>query len=504
MGWLTLSFWSLDMISSIFTGYYDNGKLVMDQKKIIKKYLRGWFWLDCMVVLPDWGMKIMGSVVNIAGLGRILRVARVMRVLRLLRLLKLKKLFNIVYDLIDSEVMFIVVNLIKLLTLILIMNHFVACMWYLVGRLTKEQNAPKNWLQDRGLTPVWGTTLIWKYLTSLHWSITQFTPASMDVSATNSSERLFSIVILFWALVALSSIIGSVSASMTALRNMSSDENKQFWILRRYLKQKGISRALQQRIIKYSEFQHEKSSKAVLPGTVKLLGSLSEQFQIQLAHEMNSPFMLDHPFFCKMAGTQGTVAGEGDVMAMTLSKLCHHALRTASYAFNEIVFNPGDEGERMYFVKVGSLEYTLIDQTSLGTPVGPNLWVSEASLWAVWRHRGRLVARRNVNEAMALVPSSFVEVCRLHPRPWYFARNYGIEFVKYVNSIGTKAQTDVIFDELVFQRLVQASDTYQLTQALPQMLQAQEEELEKGLHPEAEVSLLPEPTDQSSPVKRSI
>lgn len=34
-----------------------------------------------------------------------------------------------------------------------------------------------------------------RYLTSLHWSLTQFTPASMDVSARNEWERVMSILV---------------------------------------------------------------------------------------------------------------------------------------------------------------------------------------------------------------------------------------------------------------------------------------------------------------------
>merc|ERR1719253_2311425 len=109
--------------------------------------------------------------------------------------------------------MFIGVELIKLLTFILVLNHLVACMWYGVGYIGKTSGAPSNWLEDVGLTPVYTGSLGWKYTTSLHWSITQFTPASMDISATNTGERVFSVFILFWGLVALSSVVGSFSAS---------------------------------------------------------------------------------------------------------------------------------------------------------------------------------------------------------------------------------------------------------------------------------------------------
>merc|ERR1719223_1033147 len=106
----------------------------------------------------------------------------------------------------------------------------------------------RNWIE---VARVEDTTLMYKYTTSLHWSLTQFTPASMDVSARNVFERVFSIIVLFFAMVAFSSIVGSITGSMTSLRNLKNEEMKQFWLLRRYLRQRNIKKDLSERIFKY-------------------------------------------------------------------------------------------------------------------------------------------------------------------------------------------------------------------------------------------------------------
>jgi len=442
MGWLTLVFWTCDVFGSLFTGYYSNGKLVMKQSKIIKQYLKGWFWVDMVVVVPDWVMKAMGSMTSIAGLGRILRAARIMRILRMLRLLKLKKLLALVYDMIDSEYMWIVFSLIRLLTILLVMNHLVACAWFMVGRLGKGVY-PKNWLEDSGMTPVWDKDLGWRYLTSLHWSITQFTPASMDISATNSLERIFSISILFWALICLSSVIGNVSASMTALRNMSSDELQKFWMLRRYFKQKQISRDLSERIVKYLEYECA-AKKDIVPNIkVALLRDVSENLMLELANEMHAPLLTCHPFFKHISV---------EIPAM-MFRLCHTALRTASYAIDDKPFLAGDEGTSMYFFKHGLFEYKLVDGHILDTPLGPKTWASEAVLWTVWRHRGTLTALRP-SEVTEIRPGEFIDVFHMHPRPWHLGRQYGAQFVEYMNCINRTALTDVIFDNDIFAKLV--------------------------------------------------
>merc|ERR1719238_1588509 len=99
------------------------------------------------------------------------------------------------------------------------MNHVMACAWYFVGRTTMEAHV-RNWIEVAGVDT---EPLAYKYTTSMHWSMTQFTPASMDVSARNTPERIFSIVVLFFAMVAFSSIVGNITASMNSLHSRKSE-----------------------------------------------------------------------------------------------------------------------------------------------------------------------------------------------------------------------------------------------------------------------------------------
>ncbi|CAE8681947.1 unnamed protein product, partial [Polarella glacialis] len=143
---------------------------------------------------------------DVAQVTRAIKGARVIRVLRLVRLFKLQRLFNMVYDLIDSEYMFIVFTMAKLVLFIFVINHIIACVWYMVGRMTMEQGE-FSWIKDTGRAPVFEQGLAWRYTTALHWSLTQFTPASMDVNARNVPERVMSILVLFFSLITFSSIV---------------------------------------------------------------------------------------------------------------------------------------------------------------------------------------------------------------------------------------------------------------------------------------------------------
>jgi len=250
MDWTTLVFWTLDMFQSFCTGYFSEGQQVMQLRKIWMHYIQTWFFIDILVIGPEWVMMVTGDDLGMKGIGigRILRIGRAMRVLRLLRLLKLRKLVDAFLEAVESEYTFTMINLVKLLFAMVLINHVIACVWYMLGD-TSLAAGDRSWLDEHDTSD-----LTYMYFTSLHWSLTQFTPASMDVVATNSIERFFSIVVLFFAMVAFSSIVGHITASMTHLQNLKGAQMKEFWLLRKYLKQNDINKELTTRIIKFLEY----------------------------------------------------------------------------------------------------------------------------------------------------------------------------------------------------------------------------------------------------------
>eukprot|EP00931_Biecheleriopsis_adriatica_P019100 TRINITY_DN13125_c0_g3_i1.p1 TRINITY_DN13125_c0_g3~~TRINITY_DN13125_c0_g3_i1.p1 ORF type:complete len:740 (+),score=134.00 TRINITY_DN13125_c0_g3_i1:49-2268(+) len=459
MGWLAMLFWTGDMFASVNTGYrLPDGNLVMDRKRIITNYVKTWLVVDLLVVVPDWTVTILelagsggGGSANVASMTRLLRVLRTTRILRLFRLFKLKKLVVLIYDMISSEHIFIIVNLVRLIFVVLAMNHYVACVWYALGELSRAYGSDTslNWLEDVGKTPVYGQSLGWRYATSLHWSITQFTPASMDVFAVNLVERVFSIGILFFSLVSLSSIIGSVSASMTQLRNLSSDNTKQFWLLRRYLKENRIDWDLRERILRYAEHKTEAQSSKTPASKVALLNALSDPLKREISTSLYSPALVAHAFFNHIK----------QYMPKIMQRICKETIQPFSLAEGDVVFRANEEANFMYFLKSGFFNYTLAGKKEArDPPLGAKEWVCEMVLWAQWRYRGDLVAKES-GDLIYVDPAAFAATMRLHPRPWHFGCAYAGKIVRYVNAQDPSELTDMTFDDEV-SRFIQDSDIF--------------------------------------------
>jgi len=187
------------------------------------------------------------------------------------------------------------------------------------------------------------------------------------------------------------------------------------------------------------------------PGQVKLLAHLSQNFQEELAHELISPFLTEHPFFDHL--------GNDNITLHALYRICKEALKPVACAHAEVLFSPGDEGRQMFFVKSGLFEYALSDGNVLDVHLGPKLWASEACLWVEWRHRGWMRARQP-SDTLALSPAKFSEICYLHPKPWYFAKHYGEAFVRHMNEVDVQSLTDVMFDSDMWKEAIETSDSY--------------------------------------------
>jgi len=281
-----------------------------------------------------------------------------------------------------------------------------------------------NWIltADMGEDPI-----IYKYLTSLHWSLTQFTPAGMDISARNSPERLFSIVVLFFAMIAFSSIVANITSSMSNLRNMKGDHVKQFWLLRRYLKQRGIRPPLAERIFKFLDHRIKSQSGKINQNQIPVLQNLSEALQNELNYCIMSGGLTKHEFFKKI-----------DVeMPVTLHTLCSK-MTSRTYAEDEVVFSGGNVAKKTFFSGPARGPVETVD--FLYTPVSGQPFkarsqecIAEATLWVDWRHQGELLCQQ-ASELFNLSPDHFQTTLQLHPKPYFFAISYAHDVLEHVRN----------------------------------------------------------------------
>jgi hypothetical protein len=254
LGWMTLIFWTVELFSNFFVGFYREGVLVTAPPSIAWRYLTTWLPLDMSIVGLDWIFYSIeassGGSGSMRGYVRIFRVLRILRVVRLLRLLKLRRLMQNIEDVMDTEKVSIYWSFMKPILTCIIINHFIACLLYKVTDLGLSKSILKEYeLQKRSLG--------YRYFTCFHWALSHFTVGNMDIAAQNTPERLYTVVVFIIGLSMFSTLIGNVASSVDQLRQLHTDETRQFWLLRRYLKDYGVSKGLTIRIHRYCDYAYK-------------------------------------------------------------------------------------------------------------------------------------------------------------------------------------------------------------------------------------------------------
>lgn len=418
-------YWTLDVPCSFFVGFYVNGVLESRVKQTAKRYLTTWFLVDICLVTCDWimfGIEVSG--IDSYHLSYLMygRVLRLLRFLRLVRLLKLHSMFNKLLESIHSEYMLTFMRVSEHVLFIVCLNHFIACAWYWIGTL----NTGETWIEDNFRD--WHTTT-YRYMTSLHWSLTQFTPASMEVFPTNAGERTYNVCVVILAMVTFSTFISSITEAMTRLRKSNGRKAAQELVLRQYLGENQVSMQLAMRIWRYLEHGAKARRLRKMWRDVELFREIPDSLQMDLHHEVYMPILTGHPFF-NLYNEQSPVA---------MRAICHYATQEVSLVSEQVLFGEGQVADKMFFIIEGLVEYSRhhgselsgawIKQSKLTYPD----WMCEAVVWVRWFYHGNAVAKQ-VSSLLALHAPTLHQIMKEYLGTVPYCCNYAERFAEYVRS----------------------------------------------------------------------
>lgn len=184
------------MIKTI--GYYELGIKVMKRKRIIINYLTGWFIFDIIASFPyQYTLELifttnpdssMNSLSVAPKLLRMIKIVKFLRILRLLRVLKLKRVLYKIDEYLITDQLSALFDGLKLLAVILLINHMMACIFYYIGTFDNKYD-PHNWINASGLG---GYSNIDTYIMTFYWAFTTMAGVGYgDIVPQSSSEKLF-------------------------------------------------------------------------------------------------------------------------------------------------------------------------------------------------------------------------------------------------------------------------------------------------------------------------
>jgi len=435
--WVSMLFWSFDIAASFLVGYHRRGIVEMEPTKIAMHYLQSWFVLDIFLVGIDWVIIFfITNDDNAAGGSRAARIGKIARGIRAIRLLRLMKFRVIMSDMttrFHSEETRTGLYITKLIIIIVFVNHFLGCGFYGLQFLVAEQG--RTWVAanfEHAEHDTW-----YRYWTSLHWSLTQFTPASMEVNAVNTLERSYTVCVLLFALVTFSSFVSSITTAMTHLRTTNARKLEQDVRLRRFLTEHNTSAELTSRVI---HFTHERAIQRgaqarTQESEVELFQVLPESLKEALRMEAYSPSIMVHPLMNILSTLDNEVIAE----------LCKKAVSERRLVVQDELYGHGQEVTHTIFVINGFLSYTyILHGTDFADTLEAKTWACEIALWASSPELSQaFVATRHTD--LAMVKAS--EFRSIMQRKMIYIKSmfkYAAAFVQQVHQISVNCRSQSV------------------------------------------------------------
>uniref|UniRef100_A0A8C9YSB1 Voltage-gated delayed rectifier potassium channel KCNH4 n=1 Tax=Sander lucioperca TaxID=283035 RepID=A0A8C9YSB1_SANLU len=346
----------IDIVLNFRTTFVStSGQVVYDARCICIHYVTSWLFVDLIAALPFDLLYAFNISVNFG-----VHLLKTVRLLRLLRLLQ--KL--------DRYSQYSAVVLTLLMSTFALLGHWMACVWYLIGRSEIENNSPTSWdigwlheLAKRLGTPYFlapartpsgsGTTLSGgpsvrsSYVTSLYFALSSLTSVGFgNVSANTDSEKIFSICTMLIGALMHAVVFGNVTAIIQRMYSRRSLYHTRTKDLKDFIRVHRLPKALEQRMMEC--FQTTWSVNNGIDVS-ELLKDFPDELRADIAMHLNNE-LLQLPLF--------ESASRGCLRSLSL------IIKTSFCAPGEFLIRQGDALQAIYFVCSGSME-VLKDNTVL-------------------------------------------------------------------------------------------------------------------------------------------
>jgi len=322
-----------DMVIQFFLMYRDEekGVLVKDQSLIIQSYLRCWFWIDLVSILP---FDMLGVIFDSDELNK----AKALRVIRLLRLAKLLRILRAgrMFDRWESAVAvnYSMLTLCKFLFLTVIVAHWMACVWHMVVII--EDDLEENWVigylgsdhgKDHGEV----------YIVALYWAVmTMSTIGYGDVVAKTTTERVVATFGMFIGSSIFAYIVGAVTGTVATMGARKTEFYELMDAVNGYMEEVQLPNPIRMRIREY--FRHRFNT-GTLHSNADLLNMMSPALREGVATHTHAGWIRDIPYFSN--------CNDEFVVKVALS------LEHRTFAPHELVISLLEDTEIMYIVKAG-------------------------------------------------------------------------------------------------------------------------------------------------------
>ncbi|KAM6964745.1 voltage-gated delayed rectifier potassium channel KCNH4-like isoform 2-T2 [Tautogolabrus adspersus] len=325
----------VDMILNFRTTYVSqSGQVVYESRSICIHYATTWFFVDLVAALPF--DLLYAFNITVTSLVHLLKTVRLLRLLRLLQKL-------------DRYSQYSAMVLTLLMSVFALLAHWMACIWYMIGRKEIETTDTWeiSWLHELGKrleTPyinntVGGPTVRSSYIAALYFTLSSLTSVGFgNVCANTDAEKIFSICTMLIGALMHALVFGNVTAIIQRMYSRRSLYHTRMKDLKDFIRVHRLPQQLKQRMLEY--FQTTWSVNNGIDAN-ELLHDFPDELRADIAMHLNKD-ILQLPVF------KG--ASRGCLRSLSLH------IKTSFCVPGEYLIRQGDALHASYFVCSGSLE----------------------------------------------------------------------------------------------------------------------------------------------------
>jgi hypothetical protein len=326
--WIADGIYLIDILLRFNIGFVDQGEFVKDKKLIFKHYRSTELKLDLIASFPaDLVARLLwhDSAITIISFLRFPRLLRGIQCFEILRRWENNVNINPA-----------VIRMIELITMIFLIDHWVACIWFFIGDAARVSG--ESWLTTASLD---FAPPITQYMSSLYWSMTTLTTVGYgDITPTTDLEIAFTLTVMFLGISMYAFIIGNVTSLIANLDANTSHFREKLTQIQSYMRARKIPSILQQRVRDYYQYmwEYNRDISLDLDFIDELPHSLKTQIYLYLYRELLSKV----PLF------QDADAGFIEDLIVKL--------KPRILPPNDYIIREEQIGQEMYFIKRGEVE----------------------------------------------------------------------------------------------------------------------------------------------------
>lgn len=320
-------FFGLDLLIHFRSSVYINNYLVSSPHQVAVNYMKGWFLVDFIAMLPV--SYLVGDLVLGMGSGmiayRLLRATHLFRIAHLMSLYKRWQELNILNP--------SVLRLVFFIFWISLIAHWVACGWIYLDGIPGD--------------PI----ITHRYVRALYWSVTTLTTVGYgDITPDTIPQTIYNMLVMILGVGIYGYVIGNIASLLANIDVAKAHHQEKMDRITAFLKYRQIPPELSQRITGYYNYLWQ-SRLGYDESTV--ISDLPPGLKSEVSLFLNRDIISKVPLF------KG--AGEEMIREIVLQ------LKPVVVTPGDFIFRKGEVGSEMYFINRGSVEVVAENGDTLAT-----------------------------------------------------------------------------------------------------------------------------------------